>query len=147
MSFYGAKGTSNYTVHKRRLQANGEFRFGGATALLAYSVPGAEEVSVQLSQTQSGNVHVVQTGASDCVSVAIRGNSNSVNILSPQFVDVVNEYKLAPGTQAIVLENSLTTADGQVHNSDSGIPIVVADESEVVLTGTAKILTLAVSVE
>ena len=149
MSFYGATSNPTYSIHKRRLQANGEFRFGGANVLLAYRVPesteGSVEVPVQESSTGNGTVHIVQTGTTECVSVAIRGSNDKVVIQAPQFVDVKDEYKVAPQTHVVVLEGSFTAPDNKVYDANTIVPVVVTGNFELPLSGSGKILTFTVA--
>jgi hypothetical protein len=144
MSFYGAKISDKYTIHKRRLQANGEFRFGGLNTLLAYRVPEAPEGPVQVPVEQSDSdpaVLVLRTGSSECVSVAVKPNDANITINALQLVDFNGELKLEHNMHAVLLEGSMTLASGEVHNSDLEIPVVVAQDSELTLTGTGKLLT------
>lgn len=148
MSYYGAKISNNYTLHKRRLQANGIFRFGGASFMAAYTVPESPEGSAQVPVTASDSdptVRIITTGASDCVSVALKENTSNVAIQNAHLIDVATEYKLQPGTHAALLEGSLTVDGGQMHDSNSEIAIVVADQQELTLTGTCKLITFTLS--
>lgn len=144
MSYYGAKISNKYTIHKRRLQANGEFRFGGANIVLAYRVPeapeGTAEVPVILSDSDT-TVFVLNTGSSDCVSVAIKQNDVDTTINAAQLVDLSGELKLQQGVHAALLEGTLTLANNEVHTSESDMAVIVVEEPEIVLTGTGKLLT------
>lgn len=148
MSYYGANISTNYTIHKRRLQANGIFRFGGASFMAAYTVPESPEGSIDVPVAISNSdptVKIITTGASDCVSVALKENTSNVAIQNAQLMDVATEYKLQPGTHAALLEGSLTVDGGQMQDSNSGIAVIVADQQELTLTGTGKIITFTLS--
>lgn len=143
MSYYGTKVTENYTVQKRRLQPNGEFRFGGVSTVFAYRIP--EEGSAEVPVTDSNPVKIIKTEG-NTVSVIVKERSDNIKVNLPQLVDVASELKLQPGNHAVVLEGSLADGNNQAYTSETEIPVVVAGDQEVVLSGSAKVLVFTISV-
>lgn len=128
-----------FSVSKQLLAAPGSYRFGGATAQVAYAAGDGSTVNVTLHDS---GVNVIEA-AVDTVSVALIGLKPDVPAVFSDlaFVDVTDSYTLAGDKHGVVLEGSFVVGDATL---DANVDVYKLDPGAV-LAGSGKILVFGFS--
>lgn len=140
MSHYGTKTFPQlFSVHKKKLAANEQFRFGGSHYQLAYACDDLSPVDV--IDDQSG-VNIINT-TTDTVSVVLMGlQTNTASPFSNvSLVDVTDTYTVANNMYGVVLEGSVTHND-TVLDANTDIHALLPDSH---ITGVGKLIVFEIT--
>lgn len=117
MSFYGTKRLSDVIIlEKRRFPPNNTLRFGNASHVMAYD----PTTLFPIHPTKESTTYTVSTDLTDCVTVAIGPQSDSLTNF--EVLDTSDDVLLNPGLNCVVLEGLVEDETGNIFDSKVEIP-------------------------